>query len=377
MRKPLASVIAQRLIDDYLGAGGLAPGDRLPTVRQLCARYDTTSTTICGALAALEQRGLVRTEQGRGCFVLDPDHPSADAIRCIGVIVGQTADQPNMVMQMYEGIERAARRLNYRLMLALHQESYEQERDDAYALRAAGCRGLIIHPTLRKRSQLKTDYLAREHLDYPIVLIDLCHTEQRRPMVVPDNYQSGFDITSWLIKQGHRRIAFMDWKANGEELISRSVSDRYEGYLAAHRVAGIVPHAEDHWRITFPPMSPPDIDQAEQDALQALRQIAADPSHAPTALMALNDEWAVRMMNLARQAGIAVPDALEITGFDNSPVVTRMGYTFPTSDPQWERMGETALQMLDRGIRGELSDNAQYVLPAPMLLRAERRIAVS
>lgn len=370
MRKPLATAIAQRLIQDYLGTDPLAPGERLPTVRELCTRYGTTTTTICAALASLEQRGLIRTEQGRGCYVLDRRRPAESSARYIGVILGQPADQPNMVLQMYTGIEQAARRLNYRLMLSLHRESYDQERDDVNQLRAAGCMGLIIHPALRKKSQLATDYLAHEHLDYPIVLMDLCHKEQQRPMVVPDNYQSGFEVASWLIEQGHRRIAFMDWKADGDELLSRSVSDRYEGYLRAHQAAGIHAHSADHWRITFPPLSPPDCDQAEQDALQALRRIAEAPSQAPTALMALNDEWAVRMMHLARQSGIQVPDALTITGFDNSPLVTRMGYTFPTSDPQWERLGETTMQLLDRCIRGGLTDPMQYVLPAPMLLRA-------
>jgi GntR family transcriptional regulator, phosphonate transport system regulatory protein len=48
------------------------PGERLPTEQALAARFGVNRHTLRRAMAALEARGLVRIEQGRGSFVQDP-----------------------------------------------------------------------------------------------------------------------------------------------------------------------------------------------------------------------------------------------------------------------------------------------------------------
>jgi len=51
--------------------GHFAPGDRLPSERQLAARFGVSRPTVREALGALESRGLVVTRQGSGTFVAD------------------------------------------------------------------------------------------------------------------------------------------------------------------------------------------------------------------------------------------------------------------------------------------------------------------
>lgn len=45
------------------------PGDRLPTEAELSARFEVNRHTVRRAMLALQERGLVRVEQGRGAFV--------------------------------------------------------------------------------------------------------------------------------------------------------------------------------------------------------------------------------------------------------------------------------------------------------------------
>jgi GntR family phosphonate transport system transcriptional regulator len=52
-----------------IAAGTFAPGDRLPTEPELMERFGVSRFTVRQALGHLEQRGLVRAEQGRGTFV--------------------------------------------------------------------------------------------------------------------------------------------------------------------------------------------------------------------------------------------------------------------------------------------------------------------
>jgi GntR family transcriptional regulator len=58
-----------RAIADQINAGRLRPGDRLPSERQLCERFDVSRATVRRALQDLIAEGLVEAQQGRGSFV--------------------------------------------------------------------------------------------------------------------------------------------------------------------------------------------------------------------------------------------------------------------------------------------------------------------
>ncbi|MQX37760.1 phosphonate metabolism transcriptional regulator PhnF [Roseospira navarrensis] len=62
----------QLSLESQLSDGTLQPGDQLPTEAQLSARYGVNRHTVRRALAGLEERSLIRVEQGRGTFVQEP-----------------------------------------------------------------------------------------------------------------------------------------------------------------------------------------------------------------------------------------------------------------------------------------------------------------
>ncbi|QGY39201.1 phosphonate metabolism transcriptional regulator PhnF [Pseudodesulfovibrio cashew] len=59
-------------IKDDVGSGALAPGDKLPSENRLAAHWGVNRHTVRRALAALEEEGVLRVEQGRGSFVREP-----------------------------------------------------------------------------------------------------------------------------------------------------------------------------------------------------------------------------------------------------------------------------------------------------------------
>lgn len=67
-----------RRIGEAIGAGLLAPGERLPTEQELAARLDVAPMTLRQALAVLREAGFIETRRGRsgGSFVR-ADAPSA------------------------------------------------------------------------------------------------------------------------------------------------------------------------------------------------------------------------------------------------------------------------------------------------------------
>jgi GntR family transcriptional regulator len=56
---------------DSIDSGGLKPGERLPSGRDLARRYGVAPMTISHALDVLRSEGLVEAYQGRGVFVTD------------------------------------------------------------------------------------------------------------------------------------------------------------------------------------------------------------------------------------------------------------------------------------------------------------------
>ena len=54
-----------------VASGLLGPGDRLPTVRELAAELQVNPTTTARAFRDLEREGVVRTQRGRGSFVVE------------------------------------------------------------------------------------------------------------------------------------------------------------------------------------------------------------------------------------------------------------------------------------------------------------------
>jgi GntR family transcriptional repressor for pyruvate dehydrogenase complex len=51
--------------------GRLAPGDKLPPIRELCDRFQVSRSSVRDAIRMLELMGLLRSRQGGGTVVLE------------------------------------------------------------------------------------------------------------------------------------------------------------------------------------------------------------------------------------------------------------------------------------------------------------------
>lgn len=70
-RSPNVAVIEQLVsaIKDAIGRGEIKPGQRLPSIRKLCATHDLSYHTVVSAYERLEINGFISASQGRGFFV--------------------------------------------------------------------------------------------------------------------------------------------------------------------------------------------------------------------------------------------------------------------------------------------------------------------
>jgi LacI family transcriptional regulator len=124
--------------------------------------------------------------------------------------------------------------------------------------------------------------------------------------IVVDDYKGAFDMTQYLIGQGHRAIGFI--QGHPEHSPSQR---REQGYRAAMAGAGIT--IRDEWiapgLFTY------------RSGLEAARQLlAVEPR--PTAIFASNDDMAAAAISVAHRRQLDVPRDLSVVGFDDTPIAT-------------------------------------------------------
>jgi GntR family phosphonate transport system transcriptional regulator len=120
-----------------IGAGVFQAGQRLPAEAELAVRFRVNRHTIRRAVAALQDQGLVRIEQGRGTFVLDPpiDYRLGPRTRFTENVVGQHRVPSGAVLRAAEVPADASMAQNLGLRLGAPVALIETIRfADAYPL---------------------------------------------------------------------------------------------------------------------------------------------------------------------------------------------------------------------------------------------------
>jgi LacI family transcriptional regulator len=142
---------------------------------------------------------------------------------------------------------------------------------------------------------------ALERSGTPYVRIAPYRDIERAPSVNIDDAGAAFEMTSLLVKLGHRSIAFI--KGPPDHGASHL---RYGGYSAALRAKG-VPLAQERVRQG---------DFSARSGIECAEAILSAENR-PTAIFASNDEMALGVMLVANRLGLRVPQDLSICGFDD------------------------------------------------------------
>ncbi|MBU3077737.1 LacI family DNA-binding transcriptional regulator [Sphingomonas quercus] len=165
-----------------------------------------------------------------------------------------------------------------------------------------------------------------------------------------DENEAAAVATRHLIGLGHRRIGFLAGSAD------YAVSGvRLAGFRRAMTEAGltVAPELVQEGEFSF------ESGLAAADALLALKD-------RPTAVIASSDEQALAMLHRAGDAGLAVPDALSLVSFDDTPPVSFSLPALTAIRHPTAAMAERAAALL---IEGAAPDGTVHVLPFEFVVR--------
>ena len=363
-RLPTYVLLAERIKAEWISRPGARPGDKLPTQHELRRILGASRPTVAKALTLLAAEGLVESRQGSGIYLRSA--PVAETRTRLLSLIAPRSHAP-VVLRSYHGIEREARRRGYQLLMASSDNDIRHEEELVEQHLQAGAHGIILYPVTRWRHQVSDDYLRHRWRNVPIVLFDIGQEEWERPMVLFDNFRLGYEMTQALMAHGHRHIAFLHLH---EDYLHRSIHERRAGWLAAMQDAGVpVPSRYLSW-ITL-----------SQEALTSQALHAEEVAHRlmelsppADALIAWEDNTAVAIIRALLKLGVSVPEQIRVAGFDDLETSRFFQPAFPTSQPDFSRLGEIAVEVLDNWLNGRQTTPRTFILSVPVMWREPRPV---
>lgn len=361
VRTPLYQKI-QDYIRDLIDSEGLKAGDRIPTEKDLMKRFNVSKITVVNAMAGLANDDIITRVPGKGSFVssrkpmpVQEAGRSTAAIsigerqengpreRIIGLIMPSIDDY--FAIRLIEGVQKALGEKGYRSMILLSGGDIAKEKESIKTLKDIGAEGLLVFPV--DEENYNEEILSMKFAGYPFVLIDRYLPGVETHYIAADGRLGTSLAVDYLWELGHREIAI----CSDSPLQTVTVQERIEGYMNALKNKGALINPA-HMITGFQVNS---LKDAEKHPLyRYIRNRMA------TAYITLNGRLGVQIYQMARQAGLKVPDDLSIVSFDDPTSIVEEFSIF-THVKQFEHdMGFRAARTLLDIIEGGTGRNNKY-----------------
>ncbi|WP_188896557.1 LacI family DNA-binding transcriptional regulator [Microlunatus endophyticus] len=309
-------------------AGSVMPSGSRPSLKDVAIATGLSIKTVSRALrgennVAEATRKLVQTEADRlGVQVNDVAaglRRKSQAMTSIGVLLGDFANP--FSAQMLKGIDSVAATHRHLVLTADAQYSPETERNAIRSFLAHRVAGLIIAPSGKDLSYLRT----QAAYGPAVVFVDSPppEAESASDSVTTTNFESTRTGVGRLVARGRRRIGYLGHPRGGT-----GANERWAGYLAALEDAGIAPDQSviRHDLVT------------EADATRAAELILAAGDL--DALMVDNNQLCLGVLQSPTYAKLR-PETLS---FDNFALAPQFGITVIDSNPY--EVGRIGAQLL-------------------------------
>ncbi|MEV6586792.1 LacI family DNA-binding transcriptional regulator [Streptomyces acidicola] len=255
--------------------------------------------------------------------------------------------------QIIRGMERAARRHGYALLIAASLKGGPESLVAKVAGRVDGFAALA--------RTVPTDDLEVISRRQPVVMLagpreGTDHLDHLDHIEVA-NFDGQKELTRHLIEDhGLRRLAYI---GSAEE--SPDVEARFRGYLEACRDGRLNVGPEPDLRVRM---------MRQADGARAVDALCAPDRERPEALVFANDQMAVGALHALEKRGLRVPEDMVVTGFDGIPLSRLVRPALTTVHQPMLRMGEEAVELLVKRLSGARdAEPVSLMLPVTVVRR--------
>lgn len=270
----------------------------------------------------------------------------------IGVIVPRLNSY--FMSSVLAGMEDAASRENYNLIISQSLENSEKEIANAHTMFNKRVDGLLA--SLAYDTENVDHFAPFFKKGIPVVFFDRICPNTDSTSIIIDNYRAAYDVTKHLIDQGCKRIMHL-----GGNLLRNVYTERLRGYKQALRDHNL---PFDEKKLLF-------ISKLNEEAgTRAAEQILKMHSK-PDAVFAANDNAAVYCMMKLKEAGVRIPADIAFAGFNNDPVSKIIEPNLTTINYSGYDVGEAAVTSLINHLNGvsNIKTTHTIILRSDLIIR--------
>jgi LacI family transcriptional regulator len=208
---------------------------------------------------------------------------------------------------------------------------------------------IVMSPGLEPRS-----IVARLPRRTPLVLLNCETGENSLETVNVDNYGGARAMIRHLLGMGHTCVAIVCGPSDNYD-----ARERLKGYRDAIAEGAAEISAELEVEGDFTELS---------GYRAAPRLLKLDPR--PTAIFAANDSMAIGALSALREAGVKVPQAMAVSGFDDIPIARYVSPPLTSVHVPIRGLGARAMErLMERMVDGREDEGARQVLPTRLVVR--------
>lgn len=251
--------------------------------------------------------------------------------------------------EVARAVERRAAEAGYTVVLGNTNEALDREQAVLRALLEQRVDGVLLAPVAGE-TEMAHIALLRER-GVPLVLLNRQLPDLAVPTVLADNAAGSYELTRYVLGQGHRRIGVLHGR-----LDTSTTQERLAGYRRALAEAGVVEE---------PALTAYGGSKTEP-AVAATRQLLARQPR-PTCLYAFNNLMTEGALLALKEGGVACPEEVSLVGFDDFRSARAMTPALTVvAQPTYE-IGRLATDLLLRQLAGDSVGDVR--LPTRLVVR--------
>ncbi len=273
--------------------------------------------------------------------------------RTIGVIVPNAGYY--FFSSVISGIEAAAAREGFSILLCQSNESYQREMVNVQDLSRGQVEGFIVSLSMETFHYEHFNRLLRKNI--PLVIFDRYADEIETSKVIVNNREAARQAARHLIENGCQRIAYLAGPAS-----MKISNERLAGYRDALQEAGLP--GDEHLVIHC--------DYTLDNAIRNTNLLLA-LKFPPDGILAVSDRIAAASLYALRQQGIRVPEDIAVIGFNDEPINALLTPSLSSVAQPTIQMGHLAVELLLEQIR----EPGQFFRPVTKVLETELKVRES
>jgi LacI family transcriptional regulator len=318
-KQPVFKQIYDILMAEMKGGLYSAEG-KLPSEKELCARFDVERNTVRKALQIMVDEGRITRIPGIGTRImslsgeepvknpektegplLSPDKPrlpETDQASRIILLITQidylhSVGGESFHYKLIHRFEERLSRMGYNLLF----KPVGKNGTVTETIRGAMPQGIIF-------DSFNPDASYRESAQFGLACVSVNHYTPLFTSIVSNNFDGAYQVAKRLIEAGHKKIAFILGKSSHQTNMERlsGIRTLYTALDLYLRPKYLIP---SDW--TF---------GSGTEAAEKI--LAMKSSERPTAVFAFNDDLAYGCYSVFQRHGLSVPEDISIVGFDKS-----------------------------------------------------------